>query len=172
MVTTCSPRNFDYVKSLGADEAFDYSDPGCADKIRAHTGGKLALAWDCVSNLETGRICASAIDPEQGGKYWSLLYVPDDVIKGVNAKITSGLSLAYTAFGEAFDKFRPFEANLEDFGFAKAFWELTVELVAAGKIKPARHEANRGGKGLEGVLVGLKELKEDRVSGVKLVYTL
>ncbi len=34
MVTTCSPRNFDFVKSLGASEAFDYNDPECADKVR------------------------------------------------------------------------------------------------------------------------------------------
>ena len=31
---------------------------------------------------------------------------------------------------------------------------------------------NRGGKGLEGVLEGLEDLKEGKVSAAKLVYTL
>ena len=38
VVTTCSPRNFPFVKALGAAEAFDYNDPECAQKIREYTG--------------------------------------------------------------------------------------------------------------------------------------
>ena len=37
MITTYSPRNFDLVKSLGADAAFDYNDPECAAKIKEYT---------------------------------------------------------------------------------------------------------------------------------------
>lgn len=172
VVTTCSPRNFEYVKSLGADEAFDHADPACADRIREFTGGRLRHAWDCIASAETARVCAAAMSAEGGGKYRSLLYVPDEVVKGVNPGVSSGFTFAYTVFGEAFEKFRRFEAVEEDYEFGKMFWELSRELLAAGKVKAARRDVNRGGKGLEGVLVGLKEMKENKVSGVKLVYTL
>ena len=33
VITTCSPRNFPFVKSLGVSEAFDYNDPECAKKV-------------------------------------------------------------------------------------------------------------------------------------------
>ena len=45
VVTTSSPKNFDLVKSLGANEAFDYRDPNVIDKIvRTMTGKSLAGA--------------------------------------------------------------------------------------------------------------------------------
>jgi len=33
VLTTCSPRNFDQVKKIGADAVFDYNDPSSADTI-------------------------------------------------------------------------------------------------------------------------------------------
>lgn len=106
------------------------------------------------------------------GHYRSLLKLDDEIIKGVNGKVDNGFRLAYTMFGEAFDKGRVVPAIPEDYEYGKMFWEVAREALVQGKIKPARADVNRGGKGLEGVLVGLKELKEGKVSGVKLVYTL
>ena len=43
VVTTASPRNFDYVRGLGASEVFDYaSDSAVADVTAAVAGGRLA----------------------------------------------------------------------------------------------------------------------------------
>lgn len=43
--TTCSPRNFDYCKSLGAAQCFDYSSPAVnADIIKAFSGKTVAGA--------------------------------------------------------------------------------------------------------------------------------
>jgi len=33
VITTCSPGNFDYVKSIGADKVFDYNSPSATDDI-------------------------------------------------------------------------------------------------------------------------------------------
>ncbi len=40
VITTCSKKNFDLVKSLGASEAFDYNDPDVAKKVRYSTRHK------------------------------------------------------------------------------------------------------------------------------------
>lgn len=109
---------------------------------------------------------------EKGGKYRSLLGVDDKIIKGVNPKVEGGVTLAYNVFGEDFKKWGPFPAKQQDYEFGKMFWEMSRGLLAEGKVKAARQDVNRGGKGLEGVLKGLQEMREGKVSGVKLVYTL
>lgn len=58
------------------------------------------------------------------------------------------------------------------FEFANMFWEVVRDSLALGMIKTARPIVNRGGKGLEGVLVGLDELGKGRVSARELVNTL
>ncbi|KAK0666468.1 putative zinc-binding oxidoreductase ToxD [Cercophora samala] len=174
IATTCSPHNFHRVRSLvsnGSLSVFDYRSPSLAPDLRAWAGDDLAVAWDCVASTDSAKLCASVLAKE-GGKYRSLLRVPDEVVKGVNGKIDSGFTFAYTALGEAFKKAVDIPAVEGDFEFAKQFWELARELLAQGKVKTVEAEVNRGGKGgLEGVLVGLRELKEGRVSGRKLVYT-
>ena len=42
VVTTCSPKNFDYAKSLGAVLAFDYASPTVVADITAALQGKTA----------------------------------------------------------------------------------------------------------------------------------
>lgn len=49
VLATCSEKNFEAVKALGADELFDYKDEKCGEKIKGATGGKLMYAFDCVS---------------------------------------------------------------------------------------------------------------------------
>jgi hypothetical protein len=63
-------------------------------------------------------------------------------------------------------------AKPEDWEFGKMFWTLSEELLAQGKIKVHRPSVNEGGKGLEGVLKGMQAMREGKVSGKKLVYTL
>jgi arginase family enzyme len=46
------------------------------------------------------------------------------------------------------------------------------QLLEEGKLKVPRIVLNRGGDGLEGALQGIDELRANRVSGEKLVYTL
>lgn len=174
VATTCSPHNFEYVKSLGADAVFDYRSPTLVDDTRAWASDdeSLTMAWDCVASTETAKICAAALSRTKNGHYRSLIPVPEEVVRDVNERVDAGFTWAYTAIGEAFEKGHPVPAVPQDYVEAREFWELSRGLLAEGRIKPAKADVNRGGKGLEGVLVGLKELKEGRVSGRKLVYTL
>ena len=61
-------------------------------------------------------------------------------------------------------------AKPEDFHFAKEFWNLATKLLASQRF--IVHPVKSGSGGLTGVLDGLKELKEGKVSGVKLVYRI
>lgn len=84
MITTASPRNHELVKSLGADEAFDYRDPDVSNKIKQWTDARgfkdgVRLALDCVSTKESILLSANALGPK-GGKVVtlceSLLVIP------------------------------------------------------------------------------------------------
>lgn len=163
VVSTASPRNHDFVRSLGADEVFDYNDPECASKIKKLTNDSLKLTWDTISLDSSAKICADAMAPS-GGKYGTILPVkpPRD-----DLEVTS--TFMYTIFNEPFHKGKnEFPAVKEDFEFAKMFMEITENLLKEGKLKT--HPEKVGKDGLEGALRGMEDMKADKVSGQKLVY--
>ena len=61
-------------------------------------------------------------------------------------------------------------AQPENFEFAKTFWDLATKLVASQLLNVLA--VYLGSVGLEGVLKGLDELKEGKVSGLMLVYRI
>ena len=174
VVTTSSMKNIDYVRSTGADFVFDYSNADeCLANIRNATGGKLRRTWDCVSTADTAVLCARALSSEEDSSYSSLLQISPEVLQGVNPKVHVATTIAYTAFGERFEKWGGInEAKPQDYEFAKVFFEIAGDLLEAGKLKPVRQIVNHGGKGLRGVLEGLGDLKAGKVSAAKLVYKL
>jgi len=164
VLSTSSPRNFEYVKSLGATEVFDYNEPNVGQKIREYTQNKLKLAWDTVSEGESANIVAEALSTEPGCRYGSILpnKFPREDVQYLS-------TLMYTIFGERFF-FGPseFPALPEDVEYTKEFFGITEKLLAEGKLKA--HKAKVGKDGFEGVLKGLDDLKNGKVSGEKLVY--
>lgn len=60
VVTTCSPKNFDLVKKLGATHAFDYNATDVADSIRKAAPG-LKYIFDTIGNKESSaKACEGA----------------------------------------------------------------------------------------------------------------
>ncbi|KAF0317472.1 hypothetical protein GQ607_015323 [Colletotrichum asianum] len=172
VITTASPHNFDYLKELGASAVFDYKSPTVSEDIRKHTGDALTLAWDCQSTDDSAAIVARALSSSKPSLVGTLLPVDKKKVQEVNLNADVQMSLYYTVFGEEFGYFGKRDAVPENYEFGKRFWELSRELLAEGKLKPIRVIKNRGGSGLDGVIVGLKELKEGKVSAGKLVYTI
>jgi NADPH:quinone reductase-like Zn-dependent oxidoreductase len=162
-ITVCSPRNFDFVKGLGAIEAFDYMDPNIVGSIKKFTDNQLKYVWDTISLPESVKICAEVIS--DGGVYGNLLDVdfPRDGVK-----VT--FSLGYTATGERLVK-DPYniEDTTEDFKFVKAWITLVEPLLAAGTVRSHPTTIDHG---FEHILHGLDLLRKDKVSGKKLVYTV
>ncbi|KAI1431587.1 GroES-like protein [Xylaria sp. CBS 124048] len=174
VIATSSPKNFELLKSVGADHVFDYKSPTVGADIRKLTNNKLKYAWDCTGY--GGAICAAALsDNEEGGKptYGTIIPVQREVIDKVNPIVDGPhFTLGYRALGTEEDGIPDFLKALPgDVEYARTFWDMTQELINSGKLTPLRPEVNRGGSGLEGILNGLEELRKDRVSGTKLVYT-
>ncbi|KAH8691552.1 chaperonin 10-like protein [Talaromyces proteolyticus] len=165
VLTTCSPHNFDLVRRLGADAVFDYKDPEAAKEIRKYTNNNLKLVLDCISDDSSTEFCDNALSTE-GGKYNSW---PSVGIERSN--VNSSQTIVYTSIGEAFELGpMSFPAKPEDKAFAEEFLAVAEPLLAEGKIKV--HPAKLGKGGLQGVLDGLQQLKEGKVSGEKLVYNV
>lgn len=174
VLTTASPRHEEYLRSLGADAIFDYNSPTWSSDVKAVTNDQIKLAFDTIGSAETGKATAAAMS-SSGGRSSSTEDGGPELIKAEFPNITAQPILAYTIIGEEFvwadgDELITFKARPEDFEFWKTFWELARGLLASGQDKPVRTTVDFGGKGLEGVLVGLEELRQGNVCGGKLVY--
>ena len=66
VITTASPKNFELVKGLGADEVFDYRDESVVEKIRASENA-LDIAVDTISKDKTPEQVTGAIG-DKGGR--------------------------------------------------------------------------------------------------------
>jgi NADPH:quinone reductase-like Zn-dependent oxidoreductase len=163
--TTCSPHNFDLVRSLGADAVFDYNVPESAAQIRKQTNNSLKLVLDCISLPPSVAFADKALSTE-GGEYLTLLPA-----KIERANVNSRFILVYTSLGETFSfGDTPFPAKPEDFEHAKKFTQVAQALLDLGKIKV--HPPKVGKDGLRGVLEGIELLRTNQVSGAKLVYNV
>ncbi|KAL5592463.1 hypothetical protein FOBRF1_013489 [Fusarium oxysporum] len=171
VVTTSSPKHFDYVKSLGADVVFDYKSDTLVEEFRKYTGGHLKHIFDCISTEDTARNSVSALGA--GGSYSALRLLPDESVAWISERAKYNMTLAYTAIGEDFQfGLHTFSAKPEDAAFARDFWSLAERLLAEGKIQVHKPKVNAHGSGLAAVLKGLEEVRKGTVSGEKLVYTL
>ncbi|KAG8966900.1 hypothetical protein FRC05_002348 [Tulasnella sp. 425] len=66
VVTTASPRHFEFVKKLGADAVFDYRDPETPAKIKAWSNGQIKHALDCISEHGTTKLAADSMSNDGG----------------------------------------------------------------------------------------------------------
>ncbi|MCJ1266494.1 hypothetical protein MMC22_006379 [Lobaria immixta] len=69
VITTASPKNFEYVKKLGASEVFDYRSPSIVeDLVAAFQGKTIAGALDCVG-AAGWQGCTAVVAQLSGGKF-------------------------------------------------------------------------------------------------------
>ncbi|KAL4862494.1 hypothetical protein BDV12DRAFT_178738 [Aspergillus spectabilis] len=150
--STASPKNFDYVKSLGASQVWDYNSPTLVEDIIAAFSGKKSAGALAIGNsaaLPVGEII-SRVD---GKKFVSLANPPTvSLPDGIESKFIFGGDLKDNEVGPAI-----FEAFLP-------------KALAAGTFQ-SKPSAEVVGKGLEAVQAGLDELKKG-VSGRKYVISL
>lgn len=163
MIAAASPSNHDLVKSLGAEAAFDYRQSNVVDQINKYTRNNLNYVWDTISLPQTAQICADVISTD--GNYGAIL-----ALKSPREDVKTTNSVGYRAVGEPVEKNGVrWDDNAAIFEFTKKWVNEVVEpYLAAGRIKfhPLKLE-----KGIQNVFEGLDLLKQDKVSGQKLVYS-
>ena len=174
VITTSSPANFSYLRSLGADHVFDYRSPTLVADVTAAAGGRNAIrhALDTKSIRFSAEVCARVLSPEPGSRYSALLWDVDGFVKDINPGAETLATMAYTATGEEWYYFGRRDAVPEDYVFARDFVIVAEALLQEGKLKAPRVFLNRGGSGLKGVLQGFHECRDGKVSAGKLVYTI
>jgi len=158
VIATASKHNFDFVKSLGASEVFDYNSPSVVDDILSAikaSGKEFAGIYDSISEPASTTPSIEILQKAGGAKkIGTVLPPPENLPEGVQATniLAFSIGMQYKDVGEAiWGKFVP--AALEE----KTLKALPPALVV--------------GKGLEHVQEGLNMNKKG-VSAKKVVIEL
>ncbi|CZR49864.1 uncharacterized protein FPRO_16071 [Fusarium proliferatum ET1] len=166
VITTSSPGNADYVKSLGADHVLDYKSKTLVDDILKITGGPLLHVFDTHPNPASLTTSALILQETPSAIYISLNPGPEHEVKRLNPHVTAESILAYSATGNLWMYENEFyEAVPADFAFQRRFVKVAEKLLEEGLVKPPRVFLNRGGSGLEGALKGLADMREGKYIG-------
>lgn len=169
-IATCSPRNFELVKSYGADHVFDYADEKTAEAIRRVAGGQLEYAMDCITDKLSVACCYAAM-ARTGGRCATLEMCPEDMRPRRRA-VKQEFILALDVFGEAVQLSRGYERDADPalHEFAVQWYEVIQRLISGGKLRAHPLQVLDGG--FEDILRGIQLLKSGSVSGKKIVCIL
>jgi NADPH:quinone reductase-like Zn-dependent oxidoreductase len=98
VIATASPKNFEYIKSLGADHVFDYKDKDVVAKIR-EVAPTLKFSFDGISEQGSANLIEQCFGSE-GGKICAILPYTGTLTR-TDVKIEN--VLVYTIFGRDFN---------------------------------------------------------------------
>jgi NADPH:quinone reductase-like Zn-dependent oxidoreductase len=170
VITTSSPANVEYLKSLGADHVLDYKSATILDDVLRLTNNQLEYALDAHADEASAALVAKALKGDQ--PRMASLLPTQETVKAANSKIVYKLVLGYSAIGRPYVSGGEHPAKDSDYQWFRKFAPMFWGLLGDGKMKAPNVYLNRGGAGLEGVLAGIDELRHSRVRAGKLVYTL
>lgn len=158
VIATASPKNFDFVKTLGATQVFDYRSPSIIDDlVAAFDGLTSAGALDCVGG-SAWTACTSVLArlPESaGGKKFvaTTKRGHPDPPAGVQMKALFAITIKDNRVGKA------------------VYEEYLPAALKAGSFVPAP-EPLVVGKGLESVQVAIDRYSQGGISARKIVVVL
>lgn len=174
VITTASKKNHEFLKSVGADLVFDYNDANVVDEIRKAANGDIRYALDAVSTPETWQSLYDATKGSSSVKLDSLLFKKltdlklDDRDSSTVELVSS--TLAYLANGETVTLFGGSWSPIPEVQHRyNKFWETKVPELAAQLIHAKLRVL---APGLKSTNEAFDLLKEDKVSGEKVVFRL
>lgn len=154
VITTASPKNFEYVKKFGASEALDYHSPTVvADLVAALKGKTMAGGLDCVG-AAAWTACTSVVAQSSGAKFVATVKrgFPDPPA-GVTMKQVFAINIKDSHVGHA------------------VYQDFLPGALKAGTFVPAP-EPIIAGKGLESVQGAIELYQKGGISANKIVVTL
>ncbi|KAI0431658.1 GroES-like protein [Xylaria sp. FL1042] len=169
-ITTCSPVNFPLVEAYGAQRAFDYHDPVCAEQIKSFTEDALDFALDCYCHGSSMEFCYKAIG-RAGGHYTTLEPYPSHLHTRKRVKPNWIMGPAVVGREIAWKDPYYIKPDPELRAFGVEWFKTAQQLLDRGEIKPhpIRIDARVG---FEGVLEGIETVRHGTLSGEKLVYRI
>lgn len=169
VITTCSPHNFDYVRSFGPDHVLDYKADDTIANIKALTKNGLRWAVDCISNTASMQYCYQVIG-RAGGCYVALEPYSEAVAK-TRKVIKADFVLSLNLLGEVpwpEPHYKPEDQEVVKFGREMAV--LVNQMLEKGLVRTPDLLVRNDG--LEGILQGMQDIRESKISGKKLIYAL
>ncbi|KAL0478636.1 trans-enoyl reductase [Acrasis kona] len=167
VITTASEKNHALLRSLGADEVFDYKDEQVVQKIKKATNNQLELGLDCISEKGSVELSTDSFGSNGGRLTLLLPYAQEKVRSDVKLQPV----LAYTITGTEFTLFgKRYPAIPEDHEDAANWTKKLTQILASGKLKFIKTTELKGG--LESIIEGFEKLSSGKVSGEKLVYNV
>ncbi|EGO05367.1 hypothetical protein SERLA73DRAFT_174491 [Serpula lacrymans var. lacrymans S7.3] len=174
IVATASARHHDNLRSLGATHVFDYSDPNLAAGILSAVGGSIQLAVDCVTAEGTLAIISQVLSPN--GTIAILLPVKEgNAVRGAHDA---------QMYMEMPPHKNPFESTVRILGVQTFKYQknehlrdnlmqkILPSLLSMKAIKPNRVRLLDQGDLKERVEIGLDLLRNNKVSGEKVVVKI
>ncbi|KAK4057707.1 Zinc-binding oxidoreductase alcohol dehydrogenase [Microbotryomycetes sp. JL221] len=169
VVATSSPKNFDLIKSFGADAVYSYADDDTPSKI-GQDYPDLALGLDTISEKGTTLQLAKSFAKGKG-HIITLLPVKDDALKALEPETVVEGTLVYSVLGDKYETpapSPPAEALAADKKFIEDWSIKVADLIEQGKFKSNPLWSQSGG--LDKVQEGLDMLKAGKNSAQKITY--
>ncbi|CAG7922647.1 unnamed protein product [Penicillium olsonii] len=167
VVTTCSPRNFDLVKSLGAKHVYDYKSPNVTELIRKDVPD-LKYVFDTIGNEDN----SSGLAAESGNPDCTLCTVRPGLVntEGVPETVKRVDVMIWTAFLKVVQyKGHEWPKSQRDRELGAELFENIPKWIAEGKFKPnAVHHMT----GLKSVPEGFQLHRDGKISAKKVVYQI
>ncbi|KAK4055170.1 Zinc-binding oxidoreductase alcohol dehydrogenase [Microbotryomycetes sp. JL201] len=171
VVATSSPKNFDLLKSFGAEATYSYADDDTPAKI-AKDYPDLSTALDTISENGTTLKVAKSFASGKG-HIVTLLPVRDEQLSALKPDIVAEGTLVYSVLGDAYETPLPSpppQKLAEDKKFIEDWSVKVSKWIADGKFKSNPLWSQPGG--LDGVQDALDLLKQGKNSAQKLTLRL
>lgn len=168
VITTASPKNFEFLKSLGADEVYNYRDSSSLEQLAKYD---FSYAFDTVSEPESFQQLYSATKNSKHVRIDNLLFLAE---KDITKDDRSGEvvfvpgTLAYMAVGREVKAYgNTWKFDDETFKRFQQFWfEILPKYIP--ELKSSNLKVLK--PGYESAVEAFQLLKEGKVSGEKVVF--